>query len=37
MGLKGGEMKCIEGMVLNACSFDGILGIIPGYGCKRLR
>ena len=32
-----GEIKCIEGMVLSACSFGGILGINPGFVCKRLR
>ena len=30
-------MKCIEGMVLSACSFGDILGINPGFVCKRLR
>ena len=36
MGLKG-ELKCIEGMVLGACSFGGILGINPEFECKHLR
>ena len=30
-------MKSIESIVLSACSFVGILGINPGFVCKRLR
>ena len=30
-------MKCIEGMILSACSSGGIFGINPGFVCKRLR
>ena len=35
-GLKG-DMKCVEGKVISACSFAGIFGINFRFVCKRLK